>query len=120
MASVHIKKLGSVVVLCVQGRIIRGETESLRRAVLAQTDASAVVLDLARVNSIDAGGLGTLLELREQTQAEGIEFRLRNVTELVGRILEITRLNSVFEMAREESLPMRWLSTCGQALEFRV
>jgi len=99
MLKVLTRNLGNVAVLCLQGRIVIGETESLRSAVLAQTDASVVVLDLAQVNTIDASGLGALLKLREQTQAKGIEFRLRNVTSLVGRVLEITRLNTVFAVS---------------------
>src|SRR5262249_8521795 len=91
MLRVHITIFGNVAVLCVQGRIVRGETEVLRNAVLQQR-ASVVVLDLARADTIDAGGLGVLLELRQYTQSKGIEFRLKNVTKLVRQILEITRL----------------------------
>ena len=98
MLKVQTTKLGNVAVLCVHGKIVRGETYPLRRAVSAQAAASVVVLDLAGVNTIDARGLGVLLQLREHTQAKGIEFRLRNVTRLVNRILEITRLDSVFEL----------------------
>jgi anti-anti-sigma factor len=97
MLSVQATRLGNVAVLFVQGKIVRGETDALRRTVLAQVDASAVVLDLAQVNTIDAGGLGVMLELREHTQSRGIEFRLKNVTRLVRRVLEITHLNEVFE-----------------------
>ena len=97
MLKVHTTKLGKVTVLYVQGKIVSGETELLRRAVLAQADASVIVLDLARVNTIDAGGLGVMLELREHTQSRGIEFRLKNVTRLVRHVLEITHLNEVFE-----------------------
>jgi len=97
MLKVHTTKLGKVAVLYVQGKIVSGETELLRRAVLAQADASVIVLDLARVNTIDAGGLGVMLELREHTQSRGIEFRLKNVTRLVRHVLEITHLNEVFE-----------------------
>jgi anti-anti-sigma factor len=72
---------------------------ALHSAVLAQVDASVVVLDLARVNTIDAGGLGVMLELREHTESKGIELRLENVTKLVRQILEITKLDSVFEIS---------------------
>jgi len=99
MVKVHDTKFGNVALLCVEGKIVRGETDALRRAVLAQVDASVVVLDLARVNIIDAGGLGVMLELREYTESRGVEFRLENVTKLVRRILEITRLDSVFKMS---------------------
>jgi anti-anti-sigma factor len=106
MLSIHTTKLGTVAVLFVQGQIVRGETDALRSTVLAQVDASAVVLDLAKANTIDAGGLGVMLELREHTQSRGIEFRLKNVTRLVRRVLEITRLTSVFEVTPElEDLP---------------
>ncbi|HEY3039807.1 MAG TPA: STAS domain-containing protein [Pyrinomonadaceae bacterium] len=98
MLKVHTTKLGNVAVLCLEGKIVRGETETLRRAVLTQVDASVVVLDLARVDTIDAGGLGVLLASRKETQSKGIEFRLINVTKLVRQVLEITRLDSVFEV----------------------
>ena len=98
MLKVDTKNLGSVAILCLQGRIVNGETAALRNALHRQSDVSAVVLDLARVSTIDAGGLGVMLELREETQSKGIDFRLMNVTKLVSKVLEITRLNSVFEV----------------------
>jgi len=98
MLKVHIKNFGSIAVLCLQGRIVNSETAALRNAVDSQSDVSAVVLDLARVNTIDASGLGLMLELRENAQSKGTDFKLMNMTKLVSRVLEITRLNSVFEV----------------------
>jgi len=98
MLRVHAKNLGSVAILCLQGRMVTGETAALRNAVHSQSEVSAVVLDLARASTIDAGGLGVMLELREQAQSKGIAFKLINVTKLVSRLLEITNLNSVFEI----------------------
>ena len=99
MLNVHTAKFGNVALLCVEGRIVGGETDALRNAVLAHVDTSVVVLDLAHVNTIDAGGLGVMLELREETESRGIEFRLEHVTQLVRRILEITKLDSVFNIS---------------------
>jgi anti-sigma B factor antagonist len=104
MLKLQITKCGNVTVFCVQGRIVRGETEALRSAVLAEQDVSAVVLDLARVSVIDAGGLGVMLELRAQLELQGTEFRLRNVTKLVQQVLAITRLDEVFEILNEREL----------------
>jgi anti-anti-sigma factor len=98
MLKVHAKNLGSIAILCLQGRVVSGETAALRNALASQSEVSAVVLDLARVSTIDAAGLGVMLELREQSQSRGIAFKLMNVTKLVSRVLEITRLNSVFEV----------------------
>ena len=103
MLKVHARNVGNVAFLCMQGQIVTGETETLRKAVQLQSEAQssviAVVLDLARVSMVDAGGLGAMLELREQVQSKGIGFKLMNVNKLVGRVLEITGLDSVFEMA---------------------
>jgi len=71
---------------------------------LSQLDANALVLDLARVNGIDAGGLGVMLELRELTQSKGILFRLVNVTKLVQQVLEMTCLDAVFVISSEEDV----------------
>ena len=98
MLRVYAKKLGTVAIVCLQGRIVSGETAALRDVVDSQSNVSAVVLDLSRVSTIDAAGLGVMLELRERTQSRGIVFKLMNMTKLVSRVLEITRLNSVFEV----------------------
>jgi anti-sigma B factor antagonist len=104
MLKVHAQKLGAVVILRVQGQIVIGELTTLSKTVSSQSEASVLVLDLARVSRIDAAGLGMMLELREQTQSKGIEFRIMNVTKLVQQVLEITRLNTVFEVTSERDV----------------
>jgi anti-anti-sigma factor len=99
MLKVHTRTLGNVAVVCLQGRLVNGETALLREAVAAQTSVKTVFLDLSRVSTIDASGLGLMLDLRRQTQSRGIRFKLMNVTKAVGRVLEVTRLDSVFEIA---------------------
>jgi len=98
MLKVHSRNLGNVAFLCMQGQIVNGETDVLRNAVRSQSDVSTVVLDLARVSTVDARGLGVMLELREQVQSKGIGFKLMNVSKLVSSVLEVTRLDSVFEI----------------------
>ena len=105
MLKVHTRKLGNVAVLCLQGRIVNGEAASLRNAVDSQinavsseTRAGVVVLDLARVSAVDASGLGLMLQLRKETESRGSRFKLMNASKLVRRVLEITRLDSVFEV----------------------
>jgi anti-sigma B factor antagonist len=98
MLRVQTKKLGTVAVLCLQGQIVNGETEILRNAVHSLSEVSAVKLDLARVTTVDAGGLGVMLALREHVEAKGIRFELTNVTSLVSKVLELTRLDSVFQI----------------------
>jgi anti-anti-sigma factor len=98
MLKIHTHYLGRNVVLNLQGRIVIGETSELHNAFSSHSQASAIVLDLAGVSTIDAHGLGMLLQLRARAELQGIEFRLHNVTKIVNRVLEITRLDSVFEV----------------------
>ena len=98
MLNVHTKNLGTVAVLCLQGQLVNGETEILRDAVQSLSEVGAVKLDLARVTTVDAGGLGVMLALREQVESKGIRFELMNVTKQISRVLEITRLDSVFRI----------------------
>ena len=123
MLKVHAKNLGNVAVLSLQGRIVNGETEILHDAVDAMTDVSAVILDLARVTTVDARGLGVMLELREQAEARGIRFEIMNITKMVRKVLEIAHLDSVFKIssgveifpavARDRRAPVAALASCA-------
>ena len=118
MLSVQTRNLGNVTILCLQGRIVNGEKASLRQA-MDSLRTSVVVLDLARVSSVDASGLGLLLELRKQTESRGMRFKLMNVTKLVTQVLEVTRLDSVFEITSGvELLPAISRARLAGAMEF--
>src|SRR5277367_2191113 len=92
------QKLGDSTVLRCQGRIVVGDAyEILRNAVLRQTHTRRLILDLAQVDRIDAGGLGVLLGLREWAYSHAIRFQLMNVMHKVELVLELTKLNLVFE-----------------------
>jgi len=98
MLKIHAKNLETVVVLRLEGQIVNGETETLRNAVNSVSKKSAVILDLARVTTVDAHGLGVMLELRERMLEQGICFELMNVSKPMSRVLEITHLDTVFEI----------------------
>ena len=116
MLRVYQRKMDDINVLCLQGRLVTGEAGTLREAVLSGVNAKALVLDFARVSRIDAGGLGLLLELRQHALSKGMTFSLANVPKLVQQILEISCLDSVFEISsRTVAFGLR--SQLGGALE---
>src|SRR2546430_17109989 len=98
MLKVHTRNLGTVTVLCLQGRIVNGEKASLRQAMDSQLRTSVVVLDLGRVRAINASGLGLMLELRQQAESRGMRFKLMDVNKLANPVLETTCLHSAFEI----------------------
>ncbi|HKB67838.1 MAG TPA: STAS domain-containing protein [Pyrinomonadaceae bacterium] len=106
MLKVLPRNSGTAVIFYLQGQIVNGETDILKNAVAFQPNVSAVILDLAGVNLVDAAGLGVMLELREQAKSRGIRFELMNLNKWVRYVLELSRLDSVFEMRSEvECLP---------------
>ena len=105
MLKITIQKLGDTSVLRCHGRIVAGDAGSiLRSAVLSQRQTTMLVIDLARVDRIDAGGLGVLLGLRESACSRAITFKLMNATKNVEEILELTHLQRVFEFCSVREL----------------
>lgn len=98
MLNIETKKLGTMAVLNLQGKIVIGQTEALRHAVQSLTQINSVKLDLARVSIVDAHGLGVLLQLREQTLAKGARFQLTNAGAALRDIMRLTRLDTVFQL----------------------
>ena len=105
MLNATAQKLGDSTVLRCQGRIVIGDAYAiLRNAVLRQTQTRTLILDLAQVDCIDAGGLGILLGLREWAYSHAVRFQLMNVMNQVERVLELTRLDCVFEFCSVEEM----------------
>ena len=105
MLKISVQKLGDTHVLRCHGRIVAGDAGSiLRKAVLGRGHTGMVVIDLARVERIDAGGLGILLGLRESARSRAIMFKLMNATKWVEEILELTHLQTVFEFCSVREL----------------
>lgn len=115
MLKVRLQNLGYFAILHLQGGIVIGSTAILRNAVLSQSGVRVLVLDMTRVNRIDASGLGVLLELREYLQSRAIDFKLMSVPGLIRQVLEIARLDSVFEIITEEQFLSSSVMSCGAA-----
>jgi len=90
---------GVTVVDC-HGRIVFGdESVALREFVKdLLKNNNQVVINLAGVNYIDSGGLGTLVGLYTSARSAGGVIKLANLTNRVGELLQVTKLLTVFEV----------------------
>jgi len=102
MLGVVIQDSGKTAVVRSIGRIVVGETDVLRNAVLAQANRRTVVLDLTSVDAIDGSGIGLLVFLHGWARTGGIELQLMNPTRNVRELLELTNLDSVFKILSSE------------------
>jgi anti-anti-sigma factor len=94
------QRLGKITILHLTGPIVHGEPCSVLYNFVRNESASrTLVLDLAKVERIDAAGLGTLLEIRQWACASAIRLQLVNLPEPVERLLELTGLRRAFAYA---------------------
>ncbi len=98
MLNATVQNLRAATILHLRGQIVIGnECSILQEAAIAQAHAETMVIDLAHVDRVDAGGLGVLVGLREWARSRGVRLKLMNAINGVAQVLELTRLDHVFE-----------------------
>jgi anti-sigma B factor antagonist len=100
MLNIVIQNTGDVAILRCSGRMVRGEAmQTLRSTVVSRASARIIVLDLAQVKFLDAGGLAVLLSLNDWAGRQGIQLKLTSPSKFVQTMLAITRLDRVFDIS---------------------
>ena len=97
MLKVSVNHVGNAAILKCEGRIVRGEESRLLCAAVGSSEA---IFDLGAVEAIDAAGVGMLVSL----QAAGVYLTLLNPNESVSAVLQLTGLDTVFDLRRGETL----------------
>jgi anti-sigma B factor antagonist len=94
---------GVMVVDC-NGRIVFGEESAALREFIKNllAEQKQIVINLANVNYIDSGGLGTMVGLYTSARNSGGTVKLANLTKRVGELLQVTKLLTVFEVYDSE------------------
>jgi anti-sigma B factor antagonist len=91
---------GRVTILTVDGDLVIGESETLfKKTVVRLLEEGKVnlLVDLRRVNFLDSSGLGALVRAMTNSQKEGGQTKLLGAGPQVRKLLEMTKLDSVFE-----------------------
>jgi anti-sigma B factor antagonist len=94
----------NIAVLDCSGRIIFGDESAALRDTVKQliSENKNIILNLAGVNYIDSGGLGTLVGLYTSARGAGANIKLCNLTQRVGDLLQVTKLLTVFDVYDSE------------------
>jgi anti-sigma B factor antagonist len=85
-------------VVTVGGELEFGTAASLRHTLLdlAQQGCDPVVIDLGGLGFIDSSGLSLLVQAKQRVESQGHRFVLRNPSDRVQRVFEISGLNDLF------------------------
>jgi len=90
---------GEVVIVRCAGRIVFGDEAAALRERIKNVllGTNQIVLNLEEVESIDSGGLGTLVGVLASTRIQHGEIKLVRPTRRVNELLRRTRLDTVFK-----------------------
>jgi anti-anti-sigma factor len=89
--------VGEIAYLTIRGRLVAGsEAAAMRETILrAGPNFELLVVNLRDLQQIDAAGLGELVFAYSAARNLGARFRLAAVTPPVGRMLAVTRLETI-------------------------
>lgn len=95
-----IREDGRVTIVSVSGDLVIGEPEAaFKKEILRLLEQGKVdlLIDCTSLRIVDSTGLGALVRAMTTSQNEGGQTKLLKVGPQLKRLLELTRLDSVFE-----------------------
>jgi anti-sigma B factor antagonist len=115
---IAIRHAAGIAILDLAGRLIAGpESNQLRHALSQAYDRGSqwMLLNCAGLSSIDSGGVGDLVEACAEIIRRGGMVRLLRPTPKLSHLLELTRLDSLFEIDDDESVALSRFNTLENA-----
>jgi len=102
--SLDTREVGRVTIVHCNGRIVAGsECDSLRAHITwLLRDRRSIVLHLGEVGFIDSSGLGTMVRALTTTRQAKGDLKLSNVPDFVRKVLEMSRLTTIFDAHESE------------------
>ena len=107
------RQSGAITIVDLSGRIDLGEASlTLRRTIrdLVDSGRTKIILNFGEVNSMDSSGVGELVGAYMPVKSRGGELKFMNPTKKVHGILQLTRLDKVFEVYMDEQIAIRSFS----------
>lgn len=91
-----------LMVLKFDGEIDLNTSPDMRDKILAVLEqGKSLTVDLSGVSYIDSSGIASLVEGLRGARDRGIQFRLSGVNQTVLQVLELARLDKVFDIQRD-------------------
>ena len=101
-----VRRVGDVAIIDLSGRLIKVDSPGRIRDTVAsavESGARNILLNLAKVTLMDsAAGIGELVISYARALHQGARLKLVNLNKHIFRVLQITRLNTIFEVYENE------------------
>ncbi len=101
-----VRQIGHVSVVDISGKITIGEGDVVLRDKvneLLDSDNKHILLNLEKVSYMDSAGIGELVACYKRAKEKDGTVKLLNPSGKVYDLLQLTKLEEVFETFREES-----------------
>jgi anti-sigma B factor antagonist len=98
---ISVREDGAITVVTVEGDLVIGAQEAQFKKTVAQLLEQGrvnLLIDLSSVKFLDSSGLGALVRAMTTSQNEGGQTKLLGAGPQIRKLLEMTKLDSVFEM----------------------
>ena len=123
LLSLDTREVGRVtIVRCIRKKLLRVARVNLCGLIARRLlhTRSSIILNLGDVGFIDSSGLGTMVRALANTRQARGELKLCNVPEPVRKILDMTRLTTVFDAHESEEQAVAAFYRAGARAETRV
>lgn len=96
---INVSRNGTECILEARGDVDLYSSPDLRKAILkAVREKSSLVIRLGAVGYMDSSGVATLIEGLKSCSTEKLSFVLENPSDAVMKVLQLARLDAVFEI----------------------
>jgi anti-sigma B factor antagonist len=109
----NLRQFESVTIVDLRGNIDLGEgSRILRRTIhdLVESGRTKIILNFLQVNFIDSAGVGELAGAYQPVKSKGGELKFLNPAKQVYAMLQITKLDKVFEVYNDEQTAIQSFS----------
>ena len=99
--TIDTRQEGKVTVLTPEGQLIIGRGDRLMNETVARLFADRhfnIVIDMSGISRIDSSGVDALVSAVRRARENGGDAKLARLTPRVRQLLEITQLNTVFDI----------------------
>ena len=101
------RDVNGVTIVDIKGRVVLAEESAALRELVANLVGKGqrkILLNFVDVNYMDSSGLGSLVSSLVRVRMYDGELKLLNLRERVHEIMQVTKLNTVFEIMDDEAV----------------
>ncbi|MCP4135879.1 MAG: STAS domain-containing protein [bacterium] len=111
MLSIKTEKVKNTVVIFLEGDLMIETTQELSYifAEEMKKGPKAIGVNCQDIVTIDSFGLGTLIKFAQKSVMGNIEFALTDVSESVGKLLKLSKLEHFFSIMSDEEFEISYL-----------